>query len=187
MNQCTVCEHAGVRAIDDLVLAKVRSLNSIAEAFGLHPKAVQRHRKNGHVSPRARQASQDDRAARQASNDAAAPPDAPTSAQGASPLELMRGIVASLQAVDVATLSPSGQREHFNTFRLAVESLDKMAPPDPGAAVELRDVRGLLGFLEDVHDALEPFVEARLALLTVLDKHRAELDGADNGEEVGNR
>lgn len=162
--RCSVCDHKAVRVIDEVLLAGKRSMRSIAADFALGEKAVQRHSRN-HLATRATASHATPDAAERAMT---SPEGAqrPTVDPGASPLELMRSIVAQLQAVDVEALSATGQREHFNTFRLAVESLAKMEPATP-AVVRIVDVEGLGEMMRDFHEGLKDYPGAREMLRDV--------------------
>lgn len=185
MNSCSICgpgaDRAKNRVADELIRSGSQSLAKIADSLGLGREAMKRHRRNGHVAPGGpRTTATASEPAGQALSSPAPSGDATVAQGDGSPLDLMRGIVAKLGAVDETTLSQSAQVAHFNSYRQAVEALAKMEGPTPTATVTVAEVDGLAELFSMMHERLKEFPGAREAMAEVWREHRlltaAEVD-----------
>lgn len=164
--RCAVCLHPAVGAIDALVLAGSRSMSAIARDFGLHEKSMQRHARS-HVAPRRARTSQDAR------DDHGRRSTRPADAEAATvdPAAALRSQLAALDDMDANDLSPSARISLFEERRRTLEALARVEPVPPSSVVDFRQVDGLAPLLADMMLALEPYPDARLALLDVVRRH----------------
>jgi hypothetical protein len=175
VNKCSVCSSARAREVDDLIRSGRRSLRSIALAFELGEKAVQRHVNGGHVAPRSPGRARTSHATR---NDAervsASLP--PSDAATGDPASTLRAQLADLDTMATEAMSVSARLQVMEERRRTLEALAKIEPLAPAQVVRIEDVDGLVEFLRDTMEALEPYIDARLAMVAVLDRHRVNVD-----------
>ena len=149
---CSICLSAQRSRIDAMMTGN-QPLSHIAKQYGVSYAALRRHKANhlGNAMP---------------------PAPAPvTIAAGSTPLEVLRGTVDALAAVDLAKLTPAQLGKHAENVRRAAESLARMEPPREPDAWRVRDVEGMDDFLADMLDALDPHPAALAALKPVIAKH----------------
>ena len=184
-SRCMACNHPGVVLINTLV-NQGESDYKIGGQFRLPRMTLQRHRTRRHPGI-------SEAAATRGSNLAAAraprAPDewgggreeAPEFPDGGSPREQLDWLVKTLRVqAQGGDLRPDLARE----LRLALEAQDKMGGSEPPPVVQVRDVEGLGEMLKDMHEALKPFPEARLAMMEVWRRYRAVEDDGQ-GEVQG--
>jgi hypothetical protein len=119
--------------------------------------ALKRHIRQGHISGRAVEGGSSP-----STNDAIDP--------NASPVELMRAIVARLSTVDVTRLSANAQTSHLDAYRRAVETLAKLEPPPASSVARIHEIEGLGTFMAVLFRHLEPHPDIRFALVAELQR-----------------
>lgn len=158
--RCTVCNHPLV-AEADKALAAGATVEAVARMLGVTRNSAGRHRANHLTAPAWK-------AARAFARNPLPPVPPVEIDPDASTGEQMKALVDRLAAMDVNHMTPAQQVAHFDAHRRALESLSKMAGPAEPTEVAMDQVTGLSEFLSDAFVALEPFPDARRALIPVV-------------------
>lgn len=159
--KCQVCQHAKLAEINRLLLDKKSTNEGIGQIFGVHPKAVSRHR-NNHL-PRAMA----DYAAQQAVEVLAAeiPETATLHERAEALMARAQTIMEAAERKKDYTSALRGIRE----MRGCLELMARLAGEiDQGATVNIFNMPSWITLQTGIIMALEPYPEARAAVLRAL-------------------
>jgi hypothetical protein len=146
---CTVCNHQSLSVINAALNAK-QSHRRVAASFGLGKDAINRHVMNQHPG---------------VTIEGVEPNPEVT---GETPREKLTSLINIMEA---QVRSGNARVDTMRELRIAYGELDKLSGGEGPSMVTLREVDGLIDFLKEAFVALEPYPEARMALVPVLEKH----------------
>lgn len=135
-------------------IADGQSDYQVAKAFGLKRGAILRHRRSSHPGVPGQVVADEAEAFKPA--------------EGETAREKLLALIAYLEGL---ATDGSMRTDLARELRMAYTDLGKLPGGAPPAELSFRDVDGLEQFLADVLVALEPHLEARLALLEVVRRH----------------
>lgn len=158
---CKVCEHDKLGLIDRL-LAEGKAQREIARRFGLTKDTVNRHVRSQHSVP--------------------SDPDGEASdglGDEATPAQMVRAALRRIRQVDLRRMSPNQVVQHAEAIRKISESLSRLEDDPSKKVIQARveDVVGLPAQLGRWAEALEPYPDAREAMLLATDEALLEAAG----------